>query len=130
MRGEDFNEYRLNKLWQNSPAIIIFLRHFACIACRSHALDVWSKKDLYEKTGAQLYFIGNGSPSMIKIFKEELKMNEAWIFTDPYLESFQAAGFKRGFLSSLGPRSLIAMNQLKKAGHTHTKWTKDSGDVW
>lgn len=127
--GEDHNKFKVSSFWQKSPAILIFLRHFACIACRAHAQDVWSQREKYEKAGAQIYFIGNGSSSMIKGFKEDMKMESAWIFTDPTLESFHAAGFKRGFFSAYGFKSLASIRGLKARGHVAKKWSPEQGDA-
>lgn len=126
--GEDHNKFKLGSFWEKGPAIFIFLRHFACIACRAHAVDVWSQREKYEKAGAQLYFIGNGSPSMLKVFKEDFGLQDAWIFTDPYLEAFHAAGFKRGFMPAMGPQSVLSLAKLKLKGHNAGEWTEEQGD--
>jgi len=126
--GEDLNKFKLSTFWEKSPAIFIFLRHFACIACRAHAQDVWSQRQKYEKAGAQIYFIGNGAPAMIKVFKEDMGLTDAWIFTDPHLESFHAAGFKKGFFSAFGVNSLISIQKLKRQGHVAKKWNSEQGD--
>jgi hypothetical protein len=126
--GEDHNKFKLGSFWEKGPAIFIFLRHFACIACRAHAMDIWSQRDKYEKAGAQLYFIGNGSPQMMKIFKEEFGLQDAWIFTDPHLEAFHAAGFKRGFMPAFGPQSLVTLAKLNLKGHKAGKWSEEQGD--
>lgn len=128
--GEDHNKFRLGSFWENGPAIFIFLRHFACAACRAHALDVWAQREKFEKAGVQLYFIGNGSPSMLKAFKEELGLQDAWIFTDPHLEAFHAAGFKRGFIAAFGPRSLMSLSKIKAKGHAASEWNKEQGDAF
>lgn len=126
--GEDHNKFKLGSFWEKGPAIFIFLRHFACMACRAHALDVWSQREKFEKAGAQLYFIGNGAPSMLKAFKEDLGLQEAWIFTDPHLEAFHAAGFKRGVMAAFGPRSLFSLGKLKAQGFSPKPWNEEQGD--
>lgn len=127
--GEDHNKFKMSSFWEKGPAIFIFLRHFACIACRAHAVDVWKEREKYEKAGAQIYFIGNGSPGMLKNFKEDLGLQDAWVFTDPTLEAFHAAGFKRGILSAFGPRSMMNIARLKKEGHHAKKWSSEQGDA-
>ena len=66
---EEGEVFRTGLFWEKRPAILIFLRHFGCIACRAHAKDVWRNKEKYEAKGAQIFFIGNGKPQMIKAFK-------------------------------------------------------------
>jgi peroxiredoxin len=126
--GEDHNKFKLGSFWDKSPAIFIFLRHFACLACRAHVTEVWAQREKYEKAGANLVFIGNGSPNMLKIFKEDLGLSEALIFTDPHLEAFLAAGFKRGQSVAFSPESLLNLERLRKKGYKEREWSPEQGD--
>ncbi len=119
-----------SELWAEKTAVFVFLRHFACIACRAHAKQIWQQKDTFEKNGSQIYFIGNGKPHFIIQFKDELDMSDSITFTDPTLEAFNAFGFKRGFLASLGPSALINTIKLKAAGHDGAKYEQGMGDLW
>lgn len=121
---------KIGHLWQKQTIIFIFLRHFACIACRAHATQVWADRDKYEKSGAKLVFIGNGQPTFIEAFKNDLKMEHAMILTDPSLESFRAAGLKRGFFAVVQPRSAINAIKLANEGHIQTAHHPDSGTHW
>lgn len=126
---EEGEVYRTGLFWEKRPAILIFLRHFGCIACRAHAKDVWRNKDKYEAKGAQLFFIGNGKPQMIKAFKEELKIKGAPIYTDPTLMAFKAAGLKRGLLSAFGPSSVVDVARLMMAGERSAPSQEGQGDT-
>lgn len=120
----------LFSLWRDRTCIFIFLRHFACIGCRTHAVQIWNERQKYEAGGAKLVFIGNGSPDFIKKFKADLKIEDAPVFTDPSLQSFRAAGFKRGFLVALGVKSIAnGVGLIFKTG-LGTKVKKDAGDLW
>ena len=128
---EQGHEVMLGDLWQKSPVIFVYLRHFACMSCRSHASDVWKNRTQYTRSGAQLFFIGNGAPFLIEAFKEDLGMMEAKIFTDPSLKSFYAAGFKRGFIAALGPTAIKnAVKSYLKDGLLNSSYEKSSGDLW
>lgn len=120
----------MHSLWKDQTAIFIFLRHFACVECRAFAKEFWQKSKALESKGAKLYFIGNGDPTYINYFKEELEIQEAPIYTDPSLHVFRAAGFKRGFLVALGPRSILKGRQLFQEGHAQGKYKKEMGDLW
>jgi peroxiredoxin len=131
VQNENGDLISLFELWKNHTAILIFLRHFGCIFCRRHAKEVWNEREKYEKNGAKINFIGNGAPFMIKAFKEELEIEEAPIFTDPSLNSFKAAGFKRGFLAALGPRVVINAAKALAEGHAQGGlYKKEQGDLW
>jgi peroxiredoxin len=122
-------ELKIGQLWQKQTVILIFLRHFACIACRAHASQVWNEREKYEKSGAKLIFIGNGSPDFIEKFKEDMNMGGAMILTDPTLESFRAAGLKRGILALVQPKSMTNAVKLAMQGHRQTAYTADAGHL-
>jgi peroxiredoxin len=121
---------RLGEAWKTHPAILIFLRHFACIACRAHAGNVWKDRAKLEQNGAKIYFVGVGSATYIRKFKEDLGISEATMFSDPSLLSFRLAGFKRGFLASHSPRSVANQVKLAREGHSFGKLEKGTGDLW
>ena len=121
---------KLHRMWDYKTTVFIFVRHFACIDCRAHVPKIWQQKEAYESKGAQLVFIGNGHSRFIEIFKEDLQLEGANIYTDPSLQAFQAAGFKRGFLTALGPQSLKKGLGLYKEGHRQSAYKKGMGDLW
>ena len=123
-------EIQIGRLWQKQTSIFIFLRHFACIACRTHASQIWKERDKYQKSGAKINFIGNGSVDFILKFKQDLNIKDAAVFTDPTLQSFRAAGFRRGFLVSLGPTAIVNSLKLSAEGNTQGAYEKGAGDLW
>ncbi len=127
---EQGNEHIVQSLWQNQPVILVFLRHFACIECRTHAKKIWIEREKYEKGVAKIIFIGNGSANFIQGFKEDLGIKDAPIFTDPSLKVFKSAGFKRNFLAAIGPKSIVQGIKMSKEGNKQGKYTKDAGDLW
>ena len=117
-------------LWSKQTAILVFLRHFACIECRTIAKQVWSDREKYEKAGGRIYFIGNGQPNFISGFKSDLNINDAPIYTDPSLKIFNAAGFKRGFFVALGPQSIVNGLKMFAGGNSQGQYEKGMGDIW
>jgi hypothetical protein len=61
--------------------------------------------DTLRAAGADLYIIGNGTPSFIEGFREQTRY-QGPIYTDPSLATFRAAELKRSVTSTLDPRSL------------------------
>lgn len=122
----DGAKFALGRVWKNQTAIIIFLRHFACLACRAHASQVWAEREKYEKSG-KVIFIGNGAPQFIENFKVDLKLDGALVLTDPTLETFRAAGFHYGFSYILRAKSVVTAVQLFRDGHRQTSYTKEAG---
>lgn len=121
---------KLGQVWQKQPAIIIFLRHFACIACRAHAQTVWEKKEEYESKGGRIVFLGNGAPQFIETFREDLQLGNSLILTDPSLESFRAAGFRHGFFYVVQVPSIVNAVKLATGGHRQTSYSKEAGTHW
>src|SRR5438105_1388446 len=80
------------EFWAEQPAILVFLRHFGCIECHAQAKRIWTDHTKYESRGAKIVFIGNGQPHFIQMYKEDLGITDAPIYTDPSLKSFEAAG--------------------------------------
>lgn len=118
----------VHSLWEKQPAILIFLRHFACDQCRIHALDVWKNRELYESKGAKLHFIGNGSPYFLSEFKKAHGLEGASFFTDPSLKIFSAAGFRKGFW--IAPGEAIARAQFLSAAIKQQLRRTGEGSVW
>ena len=61
--------------------------------------------DSIRNAGAEVFVIGNGSPSFIAGFRETTKY-DGIIYTDPSLAVFKAAQLKRGVMTTLDPRAL------------------------
>jgi hypothetical protein len=94
--------------------------------CREHVVQLHRRIDELEATGAGIYVIGNGAPHFIEGFRE----HTGWrgpLYTDPSLAVYEAAGMKRGVLTTLnlgaGLRSIGALRRGAKQGRTQ-------GDPW
>ena len=118
----------LRTLWENQPAIFIFLRHFACDACRAHAVQVWEQRKIYESKGAKIHFIGNGSPRFMADFKQTFDLQVASFFTDPTLETFSAAGFRKGFW--IDPGEMHSRGEFLRMAIPYSLRRTGSGNVW
>lgn len=110
---------QVGQLWAKQPVVLIFLRHFACIACRAHASQVWSQRGTLERSGARLVFIGNGQPHWIEGFRTDLGIDHGVVLTDPSLRSFQAAGMQHGVFPLLRPQSFANVRKLVEEGHAY-----------
>lgn len=120
-------QVRLSTFWDNNTVIFIFVRHFSCIACRAHVDKIWRQRAELEKKKTRIVFIGNGAPSFIGHFKEEMNVQDAEIYTDPSLEVFDACRLNRSALKLLSIKSAAEMMKLKKQGYSQGKWDTDSG---
>ena len=127
--NEKNEEIVLSSLWKDHPAVIVFIRHFGCISCRSHVDQVWSKKDKIQLNGTKIYFIGSGSPYLISQFKIDCNLTDAKIFTDPTLESFKASGLIHTNTKVLDAASLKKIKELEAMGYSLKKIENDGDDT-
>lgn len=124
----DGKEIPARFLWESQPAILIFLRHFACQACQAHAVEVWKQRKQYESKGALLHFIGNGAPHFINSFKQQNGLDEASFFTDPSLKAFRAAGFRKGFW--IDPGEMHSRGEFIWLAIRYQMKMTNEGNVW
>jgi hypothetical protein len=114
---------RLRELWQPAPAVTGFLRHFGCLFCHQMVEDLIAAAPDFIARGARVVFVGNGSANQAQRFFQSkgLPREGCTVVTDPERESYQAAGFERGygrtFLNTASPRAYL---QARSAGHRIT----------
>ncbi|HUS27110.1 MAG TPA: peroxiredoxin-like family protein [Kofleriaceae bacterium] len=76
--------------------------------------------------GAELYVIGNGTPSFIEGFREQTKYDGP-LYTDPSLEVYKAAELKRGVTKVLNIKAALpTLKAFAKGG----KQGLTQGDAW
>jgi hypothetical protein len=117
----------LNYFWKDKPIVMIFIRHFGCIACRAHVDMIWNKRQEFKNKKTNIVFIGNGKPEAIRMFKEDIKALDAPVFTDPSLEVFDACGMKRGIVNLIDPRSVGKFISLSKKGYSQGTINETTG---
>ncbi len=130
LHTEDGQALKMASLWRNRPAVLIFLRHFSCVACRAHVAQVWQHRKALEQGGAKICFIGNGSYHEIIKFKKELNIESSMVFTDPSRRSYEATGMRRGMMPALGPKAVANVVRLLSEGHRQKVYNREAGDLW
>ena len=76
--------------------------------------------------GAQLIFVGNGSPAFAAHFKTR-DAGGVDVYTDPSLAIYRQLGMKRGVGATLSPRTWAAAARATARGHIQTGI---EGDPW
>jgi peroxiredoxin len=116
VKDESGNTLLMSQFWNSKIAVLIFIRHFGCVACRAQVKEMWARHSQYEAKGCSLIFIGNGSPLQVKRFKEEFGIHLP-VYTDPSLATYQAAGLKKSLLGTIGPKAIMTGQKLRSEGH-------------
>jgi peroxiredoxin len=108
---------RLGTLWEDGPAVLVFLRHFACIACTEHVAVLMPQLSTLEEGGVSVVFIGNGAPNFIEGFLERNDLDRGTeVLTDPSLSVFEMLGLERSRLSTYGPRAAVNAGRAMMRG--------------
>jgi hypothetical protein len=124
---EHNHQFPISNLWKKNTAIIVFVRHFGCVACRAHVDQLWTMKNDLEATGGLISFIGNGEPEIIREFRGEMNIYSAPIYTDPSLKTFDASGMYRSIANLLHPGSLKEFVGLHAKGYRQGNSKKENG---
>jgi peroxiredoxin len=102
---EEKKVVRLGDLWAKQPTVLTFVRHFGCIFCREHVIELQKEIDQVHRLGAEIVVIGNGAPHFIHGFRELTGFGGP-IYTDPSRKSYDLANMKRGWSTFLNPRAV------------------------
>ncbi len=124
---ENGNAVMLGDLWRDKPAVLVFTRHFGCVHCREHAALLQREGERIREAGAELFVIGNGTPSFIDGFRDQTGFAGP-IYTDPSLATYKAAQFKRSVTSTLDPRGVGKALRAMVGGHKQA--IIPQGDQW
>jgi peroxiredoxin len=117
---------RLGELWRERTAVLVFLRHFGCIHCREHVVQLRREAERLARPDVHIVIVGNGSPSFIAGLREQTGWTGP-VYTDPTLAAYRAAQLKRGVVQTIDPRGWLAAAKSLAAGR---KQGRTQGDQW
>jgi peroxiredoxin len=101
------NELRIGELWRERPAVLVFLRHYGCLYCREHAVQLDREREEFEAAGVDLAVIGQGRPEHAQDFQRAQKVSLP-IYVDRERRAYAAAGTKRATLNELLAPRIVA----------------------
>lgn len=109
---------RLCEHWAGGPAALVFLRHFACIACTEHVTVLAPRLHELTRLGLRVVYVGNGEPRYIEAFVERngIDPEVVEVITDPTLAAHRALELRRSLGSTLGPRALWNVGRALMSG--------------
>jgi peroxiredoxin len=112
-----------------TPALLVFVRHFACPSCSSTAHAFAARAAEIAALGARLVIVGNGSPAALSGFLERVGLPPtAAAVTDPSLRAHEVAGMLRSKWATFQPRAALRSIGLYLSGH-YAKRRADDGDL-
>jgi peroxiredoxin len=124
----DGREARVGALLDGRPLLLVFLRHFGCIACAEQVHDMLPRLDELAALGVRVVLVGNGPPAHLGAFVErhDLADKRVEVLTDPSLAAFEEAGLARSAWATWGPRATLDF--VRALGHGHRPRRTD-GDL-
>jgi peroxiredoxin len=103
---QDGNEVRLGDLWQDEPVALVWVRHYGCVHCRSHATELYAARPDFDAAGTRVVLIGQATPRQAAHFRKRLGIDLP-VLADESRASYRAAGAKVATAGELlGPRSV------------------------
>lgn len=103
---QDGNEVRLGDLWSDEPVALVWVRHYGCVHCRSHAVELNGSRDEFDAAGVRVVVVGQATPRQAAHFRRRLEIDLP-VLADEKRESYRAAGAKVATAGELlGPKSV------------------------
>jgi peroxiredoxin len=102
----DGNEVRLGDLWSEKPVALVWVRHYGCVHCRSHAVGLERARSDFDAAGVHVVLVGQATPRQAAHFRRRLDIDLP-VLADESRASYRAAGAKIATSGELlGPRSV------------------------
>lgn len=106
--GADGQAITVSSLWSRRSALLMFLRHFGCVACSLQVATLLDRATELQVLGVDVVLVGSAAPSEIERFvREEIGDRAVTVLCDPSLDAYRAAGLHRSFLRTFGPRAAL-----------------------
>jgi peroxiredoxin len=102
----DGGEVRLGDLWEEEPVVLVWVRHYGCVHCRSHAVELERARSEFDEAGVRVVLVGQATPRQAAHFRRRLGIDLP-VLADESRASYKAAGAKLATAGELlGPKSV------------------------
>ena len=93
------------QLVAGKAAVVVFLRHFGCLACAEQVSLLSPRLHEFSSMGLECVLVGNGAANFIDGFaaRTGLVDKSATVVTDPSLTIYRAAGMVHSTMGAFGP---------------------------
>jgi peroxiredoxin len=122
VRADDGSAFALSQLWQDGPAVLVFLRHLNCMFCREQVAQLYRDKERFAEAGAVVALITFRPAAEAAAFCTSRGVDDSFVcLSDPETAAYQAYGLARGthaevFNAHVAARGLRALLQGHLAG--------------
>ena len=110
-------QHQLGDLWAEQPVVLVFLRHFGCIHCREHAVQLAARYDEINALGAELVAVGTGNERYAAAFVKDEQIPYLVLVDDDARAARAVSVHKSSFIGLFHPKSWSATVDAWKRGH-------------
>ena len=108
----------LAELSEESPVLLVLLRHEGCTFCRNAMSDIARSRSQIEKLGTRIVLGHMGTETAFAEFAGRYGLSDIASVSDPERTLYKGLGLRRGRLTQLlGPRVLWAWFKSTLSGH-------------
>ncbi|MEM7153916.1 MAG: peroxiredoxin-like family protein [Myxococcota bacterium] len=118
----------LGERWREGPVVLVFLRHFACLACTEHVTLLAPRLHELRRLGLRVVYVGNGAPHFMDAFVERtaIDLEAVDLVTDPSLAAHETLSLVHSTASAYGPRALWGLARALAGGFRQSRIEGDN----
>ena len=90
---------RLEELWRDRVAALVFLRHYLCVQCRVGAMELERDRHLFPPE-PNIWLVGMGTPVQARAFREQTGVRFPVLLSSD-LQAYEAMDLPRGSLRQI-----------------------------
>ena len=114
----------LSSAWAGRPAALVFLRYFGCPFCQAQVVALREDHDRFERIGAHVTLIGQGTPQECREFCETRRLPFR-VLVDPDRSAYRAYGLgKGGVMQVVGPQVMVPWIRNELHAETRQRSTR------
>lgn len=101
----------VSSLWATKPVVIMWVRHFGCIACAAQVDEFRPEIKALRAANVDFAIIGSGAAHFVEGFKERMGLDVP-VYSDEKRVTYEALEMRRGLATMFDRRMLLLKNFL------------------
>jgi peroxiredoxin len=91
----------LDSLSNQSPVLLVFLRHFGCVFCKESMFDIAKKRADFDKKGIKIVLVHMADEQTAESYFKSYNLKNIEHISDPNCKLYEAFGLIKGNFSQL-----------------------------
>lgn len=117
----EHRDVRLSRLWNERPAVVVFLRYFGCPFCQTQVVNLRNEHDRILRAGATVGLIGHGEPEAAIAFASSKELPFP-LLLDRDRGTYRAYGLVQGkAMQVLSPRVALPWIKAELSAETRQR---------